>query len=140
MSNFRRQLQNLKQVLFSKSEVKNRISSSALKLILSDIVTLYGEFKKAEGAGALFFNPSYSDQSQYLTISEIKKDIILSEEMLNTKLCKFLTDLINIIEKEEDSNKPVVVMVDNTGMSAHVIDLEKASLAIDEEAKNALRS
>lgn len=140
MSNLRRQLQNLKQVLFGKSEVQNRISSSALKMIIGDIVTLYGEFKKAEGAGALFFNPSYSDQSQYLTIAEIKKDIILSEEMLNTKLCKFLADLINIIEKEEESNKPIVVMVDNTGMSAHVIDLEKANLAIDKEADNALRS
>jgi hypothetical protein len=140
MSNLRRQLQNLKQVLFGKSEIKNRISANAVKMIIGDITTLYGEFRKAEGAGALFFNPSYSDQSQYLTIPEIRKDITLAEEMMNSKLCKFLADLINVIEKEQDSDKPVVVMVDNTGMSAHVIDLEKATMMIDKQVEDALRS
>ena len=38
----------LGQKLFGKSEVQDKISKNALKIILGDIVTLYSEFRTAK--------------------------------------------------------------------------------------------
>ena len=120
--------------LFSKSEVQNKIALNAVKLIVGDIVTLYGEFRKVEGLGALFFNPSDPNKSTYLTIDDIKKDIILAEEIMNDDLKDFLTKLLNVIDKEQESGKCIVVMVTSKSMSVHVVDLDTVENHIKELA------
>ena len=139
MNKFREIGEQMKNLLFGKSEVKNRISSNTVKMILGDVTTLYAEFRKAKGLGALFFNPSNSEASQYLTINEIATDRALAEEAMNEPLADCLNRLINIIEKEQESDAPVVVMVDPLGLSVHVIDLEKANKLIEKFSEDALR-
>lgn len=95
-------------------------------MIVGDIVTLYDEFKKAEGLGALFFNPSEPEASTYLTIEQIKKDIILAEEILDNDLKDFLTKLLNVIDKEQNNKVAVVVMLNSLSFSIHLIDLNAA--------------
>ena len=126
MPEFSQKAKRLAQSLFSKSEVQNRISMNAIKMIIGDVVTLYTEFRNAEGLGALFFNPQRPDDSQYLTISEIHKDVALAEELMNSELSDFLKKLINLIQKEQENDSPIVVMIDQSGMSVHVIDLNLA--------------
>lgn len=125
-------LNQLAKQIFGKSEVQNRIALNTVKMIVGDVVTLYAEFRKAEGLGALFFNPKAPDKSQYMTIKDIQNDISLAEEILNGDLKDFLLKLINIINREEENSKPVVVMIDNSTMSIHVIDPEKAQERINE--------
>lgn len=120
--------------LFSKSEVQNKIAINAVKLIIGDIVTLYGEFRKAEGLGALFFNPSEPNKSTYLTIDDIKKDIILAEEIMDDDLKDFLNKLLNVIDREQEQGTCVVVMVTTKSMSVHVIDLNTVEEQIKELA------
>jgi hypothetical protein len=43
MNKFREIGEQMKNLLFGKSEVKNRISSNAVKMILGDVTTLYAE-------------------------------------------------------------------------------------------------
>jgi hypothetical protein len=120
--------------LFSKSEVQNKIAINAVKLIIGDIVTLYGEFRKAEGLGALFFNPSEPNKSTYLTIDDIKKDIILAEEIMDDDLKDFLNKLLNVIDREQEQGTCVVVMVTIKSMSVHVVDLNTVEEHIEELA------
>lgn len=126
MPEFSQKAKRLAQSLFSKSEVQNRISMNAVKMIIGDVVTLYTEFRNAEGLGALFFNPQRPDDSQFLTISDIHKDVALAEELMNNELSDFLKKLINLIQKEQENDSPIVVMIDQSGMSVHVIDLNLA--------------
>lgn len=112
--------------IFGRSEVQNRIALNTVKMIVGDIVTLYDEFKKAEGLGALFFNPSEPEASTYLTIEQIKKDIILAEEILDNDLKDFLTKLLNVIDKEQNNKVAVVVMLNSLSFSIHLIDLNAA--------------
>jgi small ligand-binding sensory domain FIST len=139
MNKFREIGEQLKNMLFGKSEVKNRISENTVRMILGDVTTLYAEFRKAKGAGALFFNPSNSEASQYMTVSEIAKDMALAEEMLNDSLADCLSQLINVIDKEKETDAPVVVMVAPFGLSVHVIDLDKVDQLIKEYSEDALR-
>lgn len=126
MSRFKNTATELAKKIFGRSEVQNRIALNTVKMIIGDITTLYEEFKKAEGNGALFFNPSKPDCSQYMTIRDIQTDIALAEEIMDSALAGFLQKLITVVEKESDSGKPIVVMVDQRGMSIHLIDLEAA--------------
>lgn len=126
MSSFKNTATELAKKIFGRSEVQNRIALNTVKMIIGDITTLYEEFKKAEGNGALFFNPSKPDCSQYMTIRDIQTDIALAEEIMDAGLAGFLQKLITVVEKESDSGKPIVVMVDQRGMSIHLIDLEAA--------------
>lgn len=126
MGSFKSTASDLAKKLFGKSEVQNRIALSTVKMIIGDIVTLYDEFKKAEGKGALFFNPSNPDYSQYMSVTDIQTDIALAEEIMDEDLAAFLRKLLSVVDKEGDNNKPIVVMVDQKGMSVHLIDLDAA--------------
>lgn len=134
MTNFSDNLKTLGQKLFGKGEVQNRISKNTLKVIFSDVHTLYTEFKKAKGAGALFFNPYAPDNSTYLNLSDIKDDIALAEEVLDTSTSNFLKTLFNVVEKESDSAKSVVVLVQDKKLSLFTIDLNEVDKHIDELA------
>lgn len=140
MPEFSQKAKRLAQSLFSKSEVQNRISMNAVKMIIGDVVTLYTEFRNAEGIGALFFNPQRPDDSQYMTISDIHKDVALAEELMNNELSEFLKKLINLIQKEQENDFPIVVMLDQSGMSVHVIDLNLAEEMLAKRLEDASSS
>lgn len=123
--------------LFGSSEVQNRIAKSTVKLIVSDIITLYTEFRKAEGLGALFFNLEYPNRSIYLDVHEIYKDITVAEEMMDSKTKDFLQKLLNVIEKNENTDTPVVVMVQDTGLSIHLLDSTSVDETLDKKILDA---
>ena len=126
--------EQLASKIFSKSEVQNRIAVNTVKMIVGDMVTLYQEFRKAEGLGALFFNPDAPENSHYMPVEDIKTDIILAEEILDNDLRDFLRQLLSVIDKEQDSNSAVVVLINSRGMSTHLIDLNTVESKIDELA------
>lgn len=113
--------------VFGFSEVQNRIALNTIKMIVGDMVTLYLEFKKTEGAGALFFVPSDPSSSRYVPIQDIKRDIILSEELMDNNLTGFLKKLENIVAKHDDDSKPIVVLVTGESMSIHIVNPDEVS-------------
>jgi hypothetical protein len=125
-------VERLAKAIFGKNEVQNRIAINAVKMIIGDITTLYEEFRKTEGLGALFFNPVNPECSHFMTLKDIHTDVILAEEIMDDYLKDFLNKLINVINKEAESNQPIVVMVDEMSMSVHVIDLNSAEERINE--------
>jgi len=127
-------VQKLSNVLFGRDEVKNRIALSAVKMIIGDIVTLYNEFKTAEGAGALVFNPHSPEKSLYMPLREIQRDLILAEEAMDNNLKKFFEKVQSIVVKESGTEKPIVIMVTEDSMSVHVIDINQT----EERLKEAL--
>ncbi len=129
-----RSVDDMAKKLFSKSEVQNRIAVNTVKMIIGDIVTLYQEFKKNEGTGALFFNPASPNNSCYMSIKDIKNDIILAEEVMDNDLKVFLEKLLNVVIKEENGDKAVVVLLDSATMSIHLVDLNTAEETINELA------
>jgi hypothetical protein len=122
----------LAKKIFSKSELQNQIAVNVVKMIVGDIVTLYEEFRQAEGLGALFFNPVAPENSSYMTIKDIKTDIILAEEIMDDDLKDFLKKLLNIVDKEQDNKQAIVVLVNNQTMSIHLIDLNSVETQIKE--------
>lgn len=127
----------LSSKLFGKSEVQNRISKNALKMIMGDMATLYTEFRTARGLGALFFNTTAPLNSLFMTIQEIYNDIVLAEELMDNDTKKFLQKVLNVIEKNSDNTTPVVVMVDATGLSVHLLDLDVIAENIEKQASEA---
>jgi hypothetical protein len=126
----------LGQKLFGKSEVQDKISKNALKIILGDIVTLYSEFRTAKGLGALFFNTTAPSNSLYMTIKEIYNDIIVAEELIDSETKQFLQSVLNIVEKNSDNTTPIVVMVDAKGLSVHLLDLDSVNDNIEKHAQD----
>jgi len=122
----------LAKKIFSKSELQNHIAVNVVKMIVGDIVTLYEEFRQAEGLGALFFNPVNPENSSYMTVKDIKTDIILAEEIMDDDLKEFLKKLLNIVDKEQDNKQAIVVLVNNQTMSIHLIDLNSVETQIKE--------
>lgn len=119
-----RKVEQLSQTLFGASEVKTRIGLNAAKMIAGDIVTLYGEFKKASGAGILCFNPYKPDKSSYLTKSDIQRDIALAEEMCDDSTADFLRKTLNVVDKTGARDDAAAVMlVTDGGASLHIVDL-----------------
>lgn len=123
---------NLAKKIFSKSEVQNQIAVNVVKMIVGDIVTLYEEFRSAEGLGALFFNPVSPENSSYMTVKDIKNDIILAEEIMDEDLKDFLKKLLNIVDKEQNNKQAIVVLINNQTMSIHLIDLNSVDTQIKE--------
>jgi uncharacterized protein YejL (UPF0352 family) len=116
----------LAKAIFGKSEVQNRIAINTVKMIVGDIVTLYQEFRKTEGLGALFFNPLTPQNSNYMTVADIRGDVALAEEIMDDDLKQFLNKLLKVIDKEQGEATSVVVMVNDQSMSIHVIELNSA--------------
>ena len=137
MPDFKKVASQLKQNLFAGGEAKRRMASNVVRMIIGDIITLYTEFKTHKGEGALFFNTSNAEASQYLSVEEIKTDMALAEEMMNKDLASFFQKLLMVIDKESDSKDPVVVMLDIHGMSIHVLDKNKIDEVLDDAVTNA---
>ena len=132
MPDFKKVAEQLRQNLFAGGEAKRRMASNVVRMIIGDIITLYEEFRSHKGKGALFFNTSDSEKSQYLSVDEIKIDMALAEEMMNKELATFFEKLLKVIEKESESKDPVVVMLDIHGMSIHVLDKNKIDEVLEE--------
>ena len=137
MPDFKAVAQQLRQNLFSGTEAKKRMASNVVRMIVGDIITLYTEFKTHKGDGALFFNTSNAEASQYLTVEDIKRDMVLAEEMMNSDLATFFSKLLKVIDKEKESKDPVVVMLDVHGMAIHVLDKNKIDEVLENTVKNA---
>jgi len=129
-----RNSERLAHKLFSKSEVQNKIAVNTIKMIVGDIVTLYQEFRKAEGLGALFFNPVAPENSNYMTIKDVRNDIVLAEELMDDDLRDFLKKILRVIEDEQEQENAIVVLINNQTMSIHVIDLNTVDGQITELA------
>ena len=132
MADFKKVAKQLRQNLFAGGEAKRRMASNVVRMIIGDIITLYTEFKTHKGEGALFFNTSDAEKSQYLSINEIKTDMALAEELMNKDLTTFFKKLLQVLEKESESGDPVVVMLDIHGMSIHVLDKNKIDEVLEE--------
>ena len=50
---------------------------------------------------------------------------------MDNTTAEFLKKLINLIQKDSEAKESVVVMVNNTGLSAHKIDLNSIDERID---------
>lgn len=129
--------QQLKHNLFAGTEVKKRMAAGVARMIIGDIITLHDEFKKYKGDGALFFNTSNAEASQYLTVKDIQTDMALAEEMMNKDLATFFKKLLKVIEKESENSDPIVVMLDVNGMSIHVLNKDKIDEVLEEQANSA---
>lgn len=127
-----RNSEHLASKLFSKSEVQNKIAVNTVKMIVGDIVTLYQEFRKAEGLGALFFNPVTPENSSYMTIKDVQNDIVLAEELMDDDLRDFLKKILRVIEDEQEQETAIVVLINNQTMSIHIIDLNTVDVQIKE--------
>jgi hypothetical protein len=127
-----RNSERLASKLFSKSEVQNKIAVNTVKMIVGDIVTLYQEFRKAEGLGALFFNPVTPENSSYMTIKDVQNDIVLAEELMDDDLRDFLKKILRVIEDEQEQETAIVVLINNQTMSIHIIDLNTVDTQIKE--------
>lgn len=124
--------ERLASKLFSKSEVQNKIAVNTVKMIVGDIVTLYQEFRKAEGLGALFFNPVTPENSSYMTIKDVQNDIVLAEELMDDDLRDFLKKILRVIEDEQEQETAIVILINNQTMSIHIIDLNTVDVQIKE--------
>jgi len=127
-----RNSERLASKLFSKSEVQNKIAVNTVKMIVGDIVTLYQEFRKAEGLGALFFNPVTPENSSYMTIKDVQNDIVLAEELMDDDLRDFLKKILRVIEDEQEQETAIVILINNQTMSIHIIDLNTVDVQIKE--------
>ena len=127
-----RNSERLASKLFSKSEVQNKIAINTVKMIVGDIVTLYQEFRKAEGLGALFFNPVTPENSSYMTIKDVQNDIVLAEELMDDDLRDFLKKILRVIEDEQEQETAIVILINNQTMSIHIIDLNTVDVQIKE--------
>jgi len=124
--------ERLANKLFGKSEVQNKITVNTVKMIVGDIVTLYQEFRKAEGLGALFFNPVTPENSSYMTIKDVQNDIVLAEELMDDDLRDFLKKILRVIGDEQEQETAIVVLINNQTMSIHIIDLNTVEVQMKE--------
>lgn len=124
MLNLGKTAKKLAATIFGADEIKNRVAKSTMKLLLNDIATLSAEFAAAKGDGALFFNPSEPNQSQYMTLKDIQTDVAKAEEFCDKPMADFLKKLMNIVQKEDVKKHPVIVMASYSGLTVHQLDLD----------------
>lgn len=136
-----RKNQLIKHLFGGGDEVKRKMSKGIAQVILEDMITLYREYYMASGAGILVFNMDQPGQSRYITMADILADKAVAEEMLDKETAAFLAKAANIVEKEEDRNTAVIMLVESgcTNLQVHVIDLEEAADAIEQIAEDAPR-
>jgi hypothetical protein len=114
---------------FGKSEVKNRISKATMKMIFGDMKTLYDEFRKYKGPGALVYNFGLPDNSYYMEVDDIKNDIAQAEESMDAGIADALKRVMKVVEKHEHDEHSIIVTVDENFLSCMVLDFNQ----IDEQ-------
>ena len=62
-----------------------------------------------------------------MTPTDIRNDITQAQEMMDDGLGKYLTDLLEKVGKfETDTDKAVITLVTEKGISTHILDLNDA--------------
>ena len=120
--------------LFKGGEVKQRIAASTVKTILTDMASLYQEYKKYKGPGALFCNPLSDKQNNYLTVDDIKNDLCRAEEHEDTSIKEFLSSVLKAVEKVDEGTS-VLVLVEPPRLTINLLDINK----IDEQINALLK-
>ena len=122
------------QKLMQGSEVERRLSASVIRTILSDMITLYFENRKARGPGILVFNPEDPLASKYVSKSDVESDLAIAEEAMESNLQEMFNQILRVIEKEDKNNQAMVALIEEDGMNIHLLDAEEANKRIDEAA------
>jgi len=121
--------------LFKGNETERMLTASVIRTILSDMIRLYFENRKAQGKGCLVFNPEDPLASKYITTFQIEQDLSLAQEAMDTNISEMFEKILKVIDKEDCDETAIVAMVDDAGMHVHLLDAEEANKRIDEAAK-----
>ena len=124
----------LRKMLFSGNESERMISAGVLRTIFSDITRLFFENRQAMGLGLLVFNPESPEKSKYITKRDLENDLALAEEDCNEKFAEGFRKMIQVIEKEKDSDLALVAMAYEDGIAVNLIDPEKINETIDQRS------
>lgn len=133
-----KKVQELKKFLFSGNETERMISAGVMRTIFADITRLYFENKQALGKGVLVFNPEEPEKSRYVTKSDIEDDVALAQEACSDNLAEALQTVINVIDKESDSDLALVAMIHTEGIAVNIIDPEEINKKIDELSRSVI--
>jgi|TARA_Y100000004_G_scaffold197420_1_gene272107 hypothetical protein len=118
--------------LFKGSEVERKLSAGILRTIVSDIITLYFENRKALGKGILVFNPQDPSNSSYVTAKELENDLSLAQESMNRDFEELFHRVLNVIDKEDENNLAMVALIEDNYVNIHLLDPDEANERIDE--------
>ena len=118
--------------LFKGSEVERKLSAGILRTIVSDIITLYFENRKALGKGILVFNPQDPSNSSYVTVKELENDPSLAQESMNRDFEELFHRVLNVIDKEDENNFAMVALIEDNYVNVHLLDPDEANERIDE--------
>jgi len=118
--------------LFKGSEVERKLSAGILRTIVSDIITLYFENRKALGKGILVFNPQDPSNSSYVTSKELENDLSLAQESMNRDFEELFHRVLNVIDKEDENNLAMVALIEDNYVNIHLLDPDEANERIDE--------
>lgn len=127
------------QALFKGSEMERRLSAGVVRTIVSDMIRLYFENKAARGKGCLIFNPENPTASKYITKHDIEQDLSIAQEAMDdnfTELFEKVIKVIDKIDKENNNETAIVVLITDEGLNIHLLDAEEANKRIDEAANN----
>ena len=118
--------------LFKGSEVERKLSAGILRTIVSDIITLYFENRKALGKGILVFNPQDPSNSSYVTVKELENDLSLAQESMNRDFEELFHRVLNVIDKGDENNFAMVALIEDNYVNVHLLDPDEANERIDE--------
>ena len=123
---------DLRKLLFKGNEQERMISAGVLRTIFSDITRLYFENKKARGLGILIFNGDNPEASKYITKEELQDDLALAQEDCLDDFADGFKKMINVIDKEAESDLALVAMVYPDVIAVNIINPDEINEKIDE--------
>lgn len=132
MSDLSRGAAALIKNLFGGNETERMISAGVVRTILSDMTRLYFENRAAQGEGILVFNPEDPENSKYMTKKDLENDLAVAQEGMDAKAENLFKKVIQVIEKETNSDLALVAMVQHNEIAIHLIDPKEANKKIDE--------
>lgn len=138
MTNLSRGATALIKNLFGGNETERMISAGVVRTILSDITRLYFENRRARGEGILIFNPESPENSKYLTKTDLENDLAVAQEGMDQKAEALFAKVIQVVEKESDSDLALVAMVQANEIAIHLIDPIEANKKVDELSNSLL--
>jgi len=78
------------------------LSASVIRTILSDMIRLYFENRKAKGKGCLVFNPDEPETSKYITVRELEQDLAIAQEAMDREITNMFEKIIKVIRKRKN--------------------------------------
>ena len=132
MSDLSKNASQLVKNLFSGSETENMIAAGVVRTILSDVIRLYFENKRAKGKGILVFNPESPEDSKYMTVKDLEDDLSVAQEAMDTFTSEMFKRIINFIESEHESDLALLAMIQPNEICLHILDPTEVNKKIDE--------